>query len=169
MFKTIPGFPNYKVNEYGDIVSYKKKPRLLRGTADFMRNTAKCRVYTLDKKRGISNYVCVAKAFIPNPNNYHVVQFIDNDPSNVHVSNLHWTKNRPHDKPVCLFEADSLLPIKIWKSISEAADEYGTKTFTITCLFKRKSFFGDASMRIRPFDDYIEILKARGENNEMSI
>ena len=164
MFKTIPGFSSYKVNEYGDIVSYATgEPRMLRGTPDPTRNTSKCRLYTLDKKRNVSNYALVAKAFVPNPKNYNFVHFIDNDPSNIHVSNLYWANSGNHSKPVCLFEADSLLPIKVFESVTEAADEYGVKPFQITALLKRKSFRGDKTMMIRPFDDYLDILKRREE------
>lgn len=170
MFKTIPGFPDYKVNEYGDVISYKgKTSRLLKGGDIYTRNTSRCRIHNLDGNSRIPNYVAVAKAFIPNPKNYHVVRFIDHDPSNIRVSNLYWAKTKVHNKPVCLFESNSLLPIKIWESVSEVANEYGVISSSITSMFKRKSFFGDKSMRIRPFADYIEILKARGENDEMPI
>ena len=39
----------------------------------------------------------VAKAFIPNPNNYDVVHHIDHNPRNNRVENLMWIKNEDHN------------------------------------------------------------------------
>ncbi len=41
----------------------------------------------------------VAKAFVPNPNNYPYVEHIDGDRTNNHANNLRWTENRPRGHP----------------------------------------------------------------------
>lgn len=43
------------------------------------------------RRRGILNNVLTAKVFIPNPHNLPLVNHIDGNPSNCHVSNLEWT------------------------------------------------------------------------------
>lgn len=91
MEKIIDGFPDYTVDEEGNIYSYKKgkqykmspyldgKKRYL--MIDLMNNGAKtkCLIHRL-----------VAKAFIPNPDNLSEVDHIDNNPKNNNVSNLQW-------------------------------------------------------------------------------
>ena len=42
------------------------------------------------RRRGILNNVLTAKVFIPNPDNLPLVNHIDGNPSNCHVSNLEW-------------------------------------------------------------------------------
>ncbi len=41
----------------------------------------------------------VAKAFVPNPNNYPYVEHIDGDRSNNRADNLRWTETRPRGHP----------------------------------------------------------------------
>lgn len=43
------------------------------------------------KKHGLQVHRLVAQAYIPNPNNLPVVNHIDGNPLNNHVSNLEWT------------------------------------------------------------------------------
>lgn len=92
----------------------------------------------------------VAKAFIPNPNNYPIVNHLDANPLNNHFSNLEWctqsrniqyaydngTKIPPHMRKVAQYDMDGNL-LKIWDSIAEA--ERATNAYNIrkVCTGKR--------------------------------
>src|SRR5574344_1553652 len=88
MFVTIAEYPNYSINEFGEVksiyVSKKLKPRTA-GRGYYC--------YQLRNENGVKNeYIhrLVAKTFIPNPENLPQVDHIDGDKSNNHVSNLRW-------------------------------------------------------------------------------
>ena len=54
-------------------------------------NYLRVRVSVAHKPKNLRVHRLVAKAFIPNPNNYPDVNHIDNDPTNNRVENLEWT------------------------------------------------------------------------------
>lgn len=90
-------------------------------------------------------HILVAKAFIPNPDNYTIVMHKDNIKSNPDVSNLKWgtvsenTRNAFRDGliknasgeddsqsiPVCIFDIDSKELLMTFGSISEASKYTG--------------------------------------------
>lgn len=92
MFKQIPNYPNYSINENGEVksiyVSKILKPRTA-GRGYYC--------YHLRNENGVKNeYVhrLVALTFIPNPHNLPQVDHIDGNKKNNHVSNLRWVDNR---------------------------------------------------------------------------
>lgn len=87
-FKKIEGFENYLIYSDGRVWSERTgkflKPEINKSgylIVDLRRNGEhnRRRVHRL-----------VAEAFIPNPNNYPVVNHIDEDKTNNDISNLHW-------------------------------------------------------------------------------
>lgn len=92
MFVKIEEYPNYSINEKGQVksiyVSKLLKPRTA-GRGYYC--------YQLRNENGIKNeYIhrLVAKTFIPNPGNLPQVDHIDGNKSNNCVSNLRWVSNR---------------------------------------------------------------------------
>lgn len=91
MFIPIKDYPNYSINEYGEVQNMSTMKILKPRTAG---RGYYC--YQLRNEYGAKNeYIhrLVAKTFIPNPHNLPQVDHIDGDKSNNHVSNLKWVTN----------------------------------------------------------------------------
>lgn len=86
MFKTIKRYPDYEINENGDIrrkdSDILRKPYPIRGHKKIILT-----------RNGKTEYVSrlVAETYISEPKNNSVVMHIDGDLNNNHVSNLEWT------------------------------------------------------------------------------
>lgn len=93
IWKDIDGFVGlYRISSFGNVLSLNlsrhKIPRILS-----YKNDGKYKSIVLCRngehfKVGV--HVLVAKAFLPNPNNYPCVNHKDENPSNNHVDNLEW-------------------------------------------------------------------------------
>ena len=91
MWRVIEEFPDYIINEYGEIFKIHgnqsyiiMKPKLDKdGYLNIGLRNSKGRFY-----RRI--HQLVAKAFIDNPKNYEVVNHIDGNKTNNHFTNLEW-------------------------------------------------------------------------------
>lgn len=83
VWKEIPNFEDYEISTKGNI-RYKNNKK--------EKHKSYCRDRYMVSLNGKSLYVhrLVAQTFIPNPNNYTVVNHIDEDPLNNHVDNLEW-------------------------------------------------------------------------------
>lgn len=92
MFKQIPNYPNYSIDECGTVKSVYVSKTLKPRTAG---KGYLC--YQLRNSNGKKNeYIhrLVALTFIPNPDNLPQVDHMDGDKTNNHVSNLRWVDNR---------------------------------------------------------------------------
>lgn len=97
-WKTIEGFPCYKVSNLGRVMSYKnpKKPKLLRPRANnqgyMLLSLARGEKWGEGKGKGetVRVHKLVADAFIPNPENKCHIDHIDTNTKNNVASNLRW-------------------------------------------------------------------------------
>lgn len=109
------------------------------------------------KRKDVRINRLVATAFLPNPNNYPVVNHKDENPQNNCVENLEWCTyqyninygnckqkmSKGKYKPICQFSKDGTL-IKIWDGAKQAADELNIDFRHISdcCKCKRKTAYG---------------------------
>ena len=87
--KEIPGFEDYKINESGIVIN--KNGHVMRtavNNSGYLRTTLK--IPETNNRKNVSIHRLVAETFIPNPDNLPVVMHKDNDPLNIHISNLQW-------------------------------------------------------------------------------
>ena len=128
MWKAIPDFPEYEVNELGQVYSHKSNKVL--SPYDNGRGYLKvclCRNGKVHKKM---IHRLVAEAFIPNPDDLPQVNHKDENIINNHVSNLEWcdakyncnygTRNERLSKPVAAYTKAGKL-VATYESIKAAA------------------------------------------------
>lgn len=160
MYKPIYKFPNYKVNEYGDIRNIKKNKLMSVYTKDngykFVKlsnngTSKECRVHRL-----------VAEAFIPNPDNLPFINHKDEDRGNNNVDNLEWCTSSYNNtygtrtdkqskammKEVCQYDINMNL-IEVYSSINEAGEVCGIKPCNISnCIAGRSKTSGGFVWRL---------------------
>jgi len=99
IWKTIAGYPDYRISSYGRVLSLKGiNPRILKprtGAHGYLH------VDLHKDSKGKSTKIArlVAKAFIPNPENKPQINHINGDKTNNHISNLEWStdsENKQH-------------------------------------------------------------------------
>lgn len=92
-WKDIDGFPGYQISSYGNVRSFTSNRHGLCDTPHFLGTDTNSngynRVFLGTKGRFFVHHL-VAKAFIPNPNNYPVVRHKDDDRLNNRADNLEW-------------------------------------------------------------------------------
>lgn len=79
---------NYGVDEYGNVYSIKKNKKLTpkKNHDGYLR----IQLWKNGKCEFVSIHRLVAEEYIPNPNNYPIVNHLDGDKQNNHYTNLEW-------------------------------------------------------------------------------
>jgi len=156
IWKEIEGFSNYQISNYGRVCSLQRKGTkggILKAVPD---KDGYMRVHLYKDKKSYHRKVhrLVAKAFIPNPNNYPQINHKDGIKNNNYYKNLEWStvkENHYHAWNV-LGVNGSLKPrpvigynlvtgqIVTFKCLSDA-NKYGFDKSSISkcCLGKRKT------------------------------
>lgn len=150
VWKDIPNYEGlYQISNLGRIKSFYNyrrdgtnilKPRLKRGYYTIgLRKNGERKWYRIHR--------LIAQAFIPNPNNFPVVNHKDENPLNNNIENLEWCTiayNNTYGtrikrvvektgKPVLQFDLDNNF-IKKYNNLSEAAKENKIKSCSNICL-----------------------------------
>lgn len=87
-FIPVPGFEEYKFNAAGKFLSKRNNDRIL---SICKRDNWYATVKLRDRHRTVHRLLAIA--FIPNPNNYPMVNHIDGDKHNYSLDNLEWCTN----------------------------------------------------------------------------
>lgn len=116
-------YDNYEISNYGNVKNTKTN-----NIYSLSNNTLyyKVSLYTRDKKR-ITHKIhrLVALFFVDNPNNYDIVNHIDENKKNNHYTNLEWCDNKENvthscGKKVSQIDIKSNKVIKVHNSIKDA-------------------------------------------------
>jgi len=87
-FCQIPEFPNYYINGFGNVYSSRRK-FFLTHVLNVSNHYFVC-LFQDKSQKNRTIHSLIAKTFIPNPNNYKFVSFIDGDKSNLKINNIQW-------------------------------------------------------------------------------
>jgi len=94
VWKTVKGFENYEVSNYGNVRSnHYSKVRILKQESNRSNNKGSYKRVSLSKDNVIFRFQVhrlVADSFIENNHNKPCVNHIDGNPSNNNISNLEW-------------------------------------------------------------------------------
>jgi hypothetical protein len=98
----VAGFSRYTVCADGNVINDKKK-RVLKGTPDKTTGYRKYEIVNDDgKKKMMLCHRLVALALIPNPEQKEMVDHIDRNKLNNHISNLRWVTNSENQINTCM-------------------------------------------------------------------
>ena len=153
IWKDIKGYEgSYQVSNLGRVKSLKYQKNRILKTILHNNNYYFVTLCNKDNCKNYSVHRLVAQAFIPNPNNYPVVNHKDEDKSNNKADNLEWctieynNNYGNHNKrvavsnhiPILQFSKEDYL-IKRWNSITEAAKELGINITNINNCLRHRS------------------------------
>lgn len=129
---------NYEVNSYGQVRKIEKRDKILLSynTKGYLR--IKLKPTNTKKTIGFFIHQLVAHIFIPNPNNFSIVNHLDEIRDNNHVSNLEWTTCRENiiytcGKKIGQYSLDGNL-LNTFRCITDAFTE--TNKFKKSCISK---------------------------------
>ena len=149
MWKDIPNFDNYEINDVGEIRN-KKTNHVLKHSLN-EKGYHKVVLYDNGRKIKTGVHRLVAISFIPNPNNYKEVNHIDENKNNNSVNNLEWCnrqQNIEHSIKSGKFKITRVAQydksgnlIKIYNSCSQAERETNVpRTHICKCVLGRYGF-----------------------------
>lgn len=146
MWKSIPNWEWYQVNENGEVKNT-ETGKILNGDINNAGYHRVC-LYRKPNKQRFFIHRLVAELFIPNPNNYNEVNHIDGNKNNNHISNLEWS-TRTHNEHECRrLNLKDYKPYEVvWSNGSksqyeftpELADELGVTRRTVLNYLQGKS------------------------------
>ena len=155
MWVEVCDYPNYEVSENG-VIRNKNTKYIMKPKHHHNKYLTVCLTKSVGKYENVLIHRIVAKAFIPNPNNYNIVNHKDENPANNKAENLEWCTQKQNCNygtrnskisysrqiPVVKIGKDC---ITIYGSGTIAAKLCGVGQTSISQVVthKRKSLFGD--------------------------
>ena len=154
----------YQISNYGNFrKNYKNKIKNIK-VYENSNGYLKAKIYKNCKYKHKMVHRLVAKAFIPNPNNYPVINHIDGNKKNNKVNNLEWCTYRYNSihakehgllknniiyaieakkKPVNQYDIEGHI-IKKWNSVKDASEtlKINPSNICYVCKSKRKTAGG---------------------------
>ena len=122
-FIDIKGYEGlYAINENGEVWSYRRN-KILR----HRRNNTGYAQVGLSKNGKQKHYLVhrlIADAFVSNPNNYELVEFIDRDITNLRADNLQWVAVPHGSKVMCEETGEVFLSIAAARAATGASHIY---------------------------------------------
>jgi hypothetical protein len=131
-FKPINNYPNYKINKKGVVIN--SKNLVMKQVLNMGKYYAICLLNTEGKRQLVPIHRLVALTFIPNSNNYDVVNHIDKNKLNNNVENLEWTTIAGNTKHACgrkinMLDIKTNEILKTFESIKDAYVYLGKKYY----------------------------------------
>ena len=153
----------YQVSNYGRIKSLRGKEKILKNKVDKLgyNRVTLCKN---GKRKRFQVHRLVAFMFIPNNDlNKTIIDHIDTNPKNNHVSNLRWctyseNNSNPLTKqkrttPIALYNENDTL-IKIYTSAKEAGDDTGNNSSHILACCKFYEMNCDLNVWFKSYKNY---------------
>lgn len=151
VWKTIDGFENYQVSNFGRVKSFAKKtPKILTTNANDGIGYVRVQLYKNKQRAFFRIHRLVAMAFIPNPENKPEINHKNGIKKDNRVENLEWatySENENHarkylDKKSYTRKIQCVETGVVYESLTQAAKQLGT---AVNCIHralnnKRKTY-----------------------------
>lgn len=136
IWKDIKGFDNYRVSNYGRVQSCTKiidyanriiiyKNIVILNPWDDGRGYKRVSLFKNKKRVDKKVHRIVAETFLPNPNNYPIINHKDENPSNNHVDNLEWCTHKYNSN----YGTGKIRCVESHKKPIVSIDKNGNKTY----------------------------------------
>ena len=137
------GAPDYFITEIGDVYREYKSGKVILVKQIFVNGKWSVTTSTNCIVKRYVVHKLVAKCFVPNPNGYKIVGFVDGDVNNLRASNLEWkerdetpgkSKGAPK-KPIEMYDKHGRF-ICEYESVSDCAITNGWNMSNISCVLR---------------------------------
>lgn len=146
-FYPIAEYPNYYISKSGKVLSIKGRPKLLKPSKND-KGYLQIQLFKNGKRKIMYIHRIVAITFIPNPNNYPIINHKDENPLNNNLNNLEWctqsynvsygNSRKSMSVKVNAYKYPAMEFVGTFKSISEAGRKLNIHHCSICNILKGK-------------------------------